>query len=191
MEKIKAIPTVILLFILSLNCIAQEKSIITPGLLSAQLTLTPSHMFCDKQSYIYLHGSLEGYVTPKLSITGEIYFNAGSLSKNNTFDYNHSLFFGPNWHFTKMNNDLFVGFQPGLSLTKINAKNNNITESTAGVNPLISAVVGYNYFVNNIFHFFLETRYIMGEHNYDIHKSLSEIRLSAGLGFNLNTKKGK
>ena len=191
MEKIKSILVILFVSFLSVNSMAQDSLEIKTGLLSAQLTLSPSHMFCDKQSYIYLHGGLEGYITKKLSVTGEIYFNAGCLSKSNTFDYNHSLFFGTNWHFTKKNNDLFVGIQPGLSLTKINASNNNITESTAGVNPLISAVAGYNFFIDKYFHFFLLTRYILGDHNYDVHKSLSELRLSAGLGFNLNTKKKK
>ncbi len=191
MEKIKSILVILFVSFLSVNSMAQDSLEIKPGLLCAQLTLSPSHMFCDKQSYIYLHGGLEGYITKKLSVTGEIYFNAGCLSKSNTFDYNHSLFFGANWHFTKKNNDLFIGVQPGLSLTKINAANNNIAESTAGVNPLISAVAGYNFFIDKYFHFFLLTRYILGDHNYDVHKSLSELRLSAGLGFNLNTKKNK
>lgn len=189
MEKIKSILFLLLSSFLILNCEAQETPVLAPGLLSSQCTFTPSHMFCDKQTYIYIHGGLECYITKKLSVTGEIYYNAGALSHSNTFDYNHSLFFGSNWHFTKANNDFFLGLHPGLSLTKLNAKNNNITETSAGINPLISAVVGYNFFINKYFHFFLDTRYILGDHNYDIHKSLSELKFSAGLGFNLNTKK--
>ena len=191
MEKIKATLTIILVCFLSVTTKAQDSLIIKPGLLSSLFTFSPSHMFCDKQTYIYVHGGLEGYFTKKISVTGEIYYNAGAISNNNTFDYNHSLFFGPNWHFAKADNDLFIGFHPGLSLTKLNAKNNNIQESIAGINPIISIVAGYNFFINKYFHFFLETRYIAGNHNYDIHKSLSELSLSAGLGFNLNTKKGK
>jgi len=189
MKTIKAIAVSLVLAMICQHTIAQDSSTIRPGLLSTQLTLSPSHMFCDNQTYIYLHGAFEGYLSKKVSVTGEVYYNMAGTSGKNTFEYNHSLFFGSSYHFTHVDNDLYIGIQPGISLTKINADANKIASSDFGVNPLVSALVGYNYFAGSIFHFFLSSRYIMGNHNYNVHKSLSEIRLSAGLGFNINTGK--
>ena len=59
------------------------------------------------------------------------------------------------------------------------------------MNPLASLVIGYNYYVHRYFHFFVQTRFIAGQHLYNEHKDLSEFRFSAGLGFNINTIKNK
>lgn len=171
---------------------AQDASIIRPGLIRTQLTISPSYMFSDKQSYFYLHGNLEGYLEKNISLAGEGYFSLGNTASDKSiFDYNHSMFFGINWHFTKKNNDLYVGIQPGLSFTKLNTAENNLTNMTNGINPLFSSVVGYNFYLNKIFHFFLQSRILVGQHSYDISKDLTELRFSAGLGFNINAMKPK
>ena len=109
----------------------------------------------------------------------------------NTASYRQALFFGFNYHFTKKNNDLYIGLQPGLSLTKLNETENNLTQSQFGVNPLFSSLIGYNYYVTKFFHFFIQSRLVIGQNNYTIQKNLSEIRFSAGLGFNINSLKEK
>lgn len=166
---------------------AQEKPVIRKGLISAQATISPAHMFGDGESYFYLHGGLEGYVSDEISLTGEGFYQLGSFAKTNAFDHNHSLFFGASKHFTKNSNDLYIGLQPGVSFTRLNAAANGLTRSGLGVNPLVSPVVGYNFFVNKVFHFFVQARLVLGQHNYDVHQNISEFRFSAGLGFNLNT----
>ena len=193
MEKIKIIRfTLLVLLFTQIRGHAQQADIIRPGLLRAQMTISPSYMFADKHSYFYLHGNLEGFLNKKISFVGEAYYYLGDQTANNSkYDYNHSIFFGFSRHFTKKNNDLYVGLQPGVSLTKLNANENNLTSTSVGVNPLFSTVVGYNFFVNKVFHFFIQTRFLTGEHNYDIHQTLSEFRFSAGLGFNLNMLKAK
>lgn len=169
---------------------AQEASIIRTGLIKTQMTITPSYMFGAKQGYFYLHGGWEAYLSAKLSLAGEGYYFLGNLSTDKQiFDHNHNLFFGTSWHFSKNNNDLFVGIQPGISLTKLNAQDNNLTKTHFGVNPIFSTVMGYNFFVYKFFHFFIQTRILLGGHHYDIPQNLAEVRLSAGLGFNLNTMK--
>lgn len=192
MEKIK---NSIFLFFLIL-CIgkihSQDAPIIRKGLLRAQGTICPSYMLSDKQSYFYLHGNIEGYVSEKISFAGEVYYSLGNTSGNTTiFDYNHSLFFGSSYHFTKKNSDLYIGLQPGISFTKLNENGLSIDVMHTGVNPLFSSLIGYNFYVNKFFHFFLQSRLVIGQHNFDRHEDLSEIRFSAGLGFNINTIKAK
>jgi hypothetical protein len=70
MEKVKIV--VICCFI-SIGSFAQE-SIIKEGLLRAQLTISPSTLLSDNESYFYLHGNLEGYISDKISISGEGYY---------------------------------------------------------------------------------------------------------------------
>jgi hypothetical protein len=190
MEKIKNITLLFFLFISIGKTNAQEKTIIRKGLLRAQGTICTSYFFSDKQSCFYLHGNLEGYVSSKISLAGEVYYSLGNSSgKNSIYEFNHSLFFGSAYHFTKKNNDLYLGIQPGVSFTKINANEINFTPTHMGIDPLFSPVIGYNFYVHKFFHFFLQSRFIVGQHNFDVHKDLSEFRFSAGLGFNINTMK--
>lgn len=190
----KKISTFLVLFlsVMAGKTSAQDPTIIRKGLIRAQLTISPSYMFSDQRSYFYLHGNLEGYVSDRISLAGEGYYYLGDLSTGKSpIDYNHSAFFGAAYHFTKKNNDLYIGLQPGLSITKLSDTTNSVSQATLGANPLFSPVIGYNFYVNKVFHFFIQSRLVLGEHNYDKPKNLSEFRFSAGLGFNINTIKVK
>ncbi|MFM1998261.1 MAG: hypothetical protein RL204_208 [Bacteroidota bacterium] len=161
------------------------------GMLSAQLTLSPSYMLEEKVGYFYLHGNIEGFVSENISISGDGFISMGSLtSDEQKLDYNNNLLFGGYYHFTNGHNDFYAGFQPGLAFTQIHT-NELMLVSRPSVTPIISSVVGYRYFINDYFHFFAQARYIYGTHYYDEKLSLAEIRLSAGLGFNFSLLKLK
>lgn len=161
------------------------------GMLSAQLTLSPSYMLEEKVGYFYLHGNIEGFVSENISISGDGFISMGSLtSDEQKLDYNNNLLFGGYYHFTNGHNDLYAGFQPGLAFTQIHT-NELMLVSRPSVTPIISPVVGYRYFINDYFHFFAQARYIYGTHYYDEKLSLAELRLSAGLGFNFSLLKLK
>ncbi|MEC4050354.1 hypothetical protein OX284_013000 [Flavobacterium sp. SUN046] len=187
MEQIKLKHFISIFSLSILSVYSQEKNVLRKGLINTQLTLSTSSMFAEKQSYFYLHGSLENFVSEKISLSGEGYYYLGNLSNSGSiFNYNHSLFFGASKHFTKKNNDFYIGIQPGISFLKLDPNNNQLVMSHNGINPLISTVIGYNFYINSFFHFFVQSRIIEGENNFDIHKNLAEIRFSAGLGFNIN-----
>jgi hypothetical protein len=191
MEKVKYNIVRTLFALILTNCYSQNDTTIRTGLIKSELTISTSRMFIVKQSYFYAHGSLEGFVSPKITLSGEGYYYLGTTSSEEShFKYNHNLFFGASRHFTKGKSDLFIGLQPGISITRLN-ETPTLTETHIGINPLFSTVAGYNFYVNRFFHFFIQTRLIAGEHNFDKHENLSEIRFSAGLGFNPNTMKGK
>ncbi len=190
MEKIKCGSLSIILCLFYLNAKTEEPPIIRKGLLRAQVTITPAILFKSKQSIFYLHGNFEGYVSKKLSVAGEAYFSLGNASSATpVFKFNHNIFFGASYHVAKNNNDFYLGLQPGISITKLVPDPEDLKPRKTGVNPLISAVIGYNYYVHKYFHFFVQTRIIAGQHLYDIREDLSEFRFSAGLGFNINTLK--
>ena len=191
MEKVKIYVLTGMIFLFFFDGRAQESSIIRKGLLSTQATISPAILFKSKQSFFYLHGSFEAYISKKLSVAGEIYYSLGNVSSGTPiFKFNHNLFFGASYHITKGNNDFYVGLQPGISVTKLEAiSSETLMKPKTGVNPLLSGVIGYNYYVYKYFHFFLQTRFIVGQHLYDVKQDLSEFRFSAGLGFNINAVK--
>ncbi len=186
MEKLKL--AIVLLFI-SCFSFAQNDELIRSGLLSVRLTYSPSYLFENNTSHYYLHGNIEGYVNNKISIAGEgYYFLANGSINEGELQYNHSAFFGASYHFTRNKNDFYMGIQPGLAFTKYQQALNSPT-FTRGVNPLFSTLIGYNLYFYKCFHFFIQGRLILGEHIYYPTHNLNEFRLSAGLGFNLNTLK--
>lgn len=190
MEKITHIMSACLLCFTVMNSKAEEPPIIRKGLLRAQATIAPAVFFSNKQAFFYVHGNLEGYVTPTISIAGDAYFSVGNTSSAKpVFAFNHNIFFGAAYHVVRKNNDFYVGLQPGIAITKLAATPEVTHKMKTGVNPVASLVVGYNYYVHPYFHFFVQTRFIAGQHLYDVQKDISEFRFSAGLGFNINAIK--
>ena len=162
------------------------------GLIKAMATISPGKMFGYNESYFYLHGNLEGYVSDRVSISGEGYTSLGQQTKApEPFRSINNLFFGINYHFINKNSDFFIGGQPGVCIAQLETFAPKVPQAHTGTSPVFSTVMSYNYFVGNYFNFFIEARYIAGSHNYDMHKDLSEIRFSAGLGFNINAIKTK
>lgn len=171
------------------NVFAQEKSVIRAGLIKTSMTISPSKLLSTSNKYFYLHGFLEGYLNEKISVTGEGYFYLGMINKaRSDFKYNHSLFFGFSRHFTKNNFDFYLGIQPGVMITKINPPVDYFWDNTkTAVNPSVASIVGINYFAGKYVHFFVQSRLVLAEHQTDWPKNISDLRFSAGLGFNLNT----
>lgn len=136
----------------------------------------------DNQPF-YFHGNLEGFVSENISLSGDGYFYLGDLNDNATFRYHNSLFAGFNWHLLGSKQaDLFLGVQPGISFTTLRSQGSN---QTLAINPLASFNLGFNYFINEYFNFFVLGKTIIGRHaTYEPH-SLNEFRISAGLGFSL------
>ena len=177
----------IVLIILICNAfIGGAQEVNRDGLLKGTLTISPGFMLDSKSQPFYFHGLIEYYADEKLSVTGEGSFYLGDLNENEIFKYNNSIFAGFNYHPLKNGaSDLFIGFPPGISFTML-AEQNKVQRM--GINPIASLNTGYNYFINEYFHFFLLGKTILGKHsNYRI-QSLSEFRFSAGLGFSIPTK---
>lgn len=175
----------------------KETRFIHKGLIRAMATITPATLFEPATKNIYIHGALEGYIDPSLSIRGDGFYFLNTLGTNKPFKFNHSLFAGPSYHFKTNNHfDPYFSIQPGISITQLGTpeilKNGiesfMVYDPTTKANPLFSEVIGFNYYANKWFHLFMEARYVSGKHmsTYSNTQSLNELRLSFGLGFNLN-----
>ncbi|GIV29450.1 MAG: hypothetical protein KatS3mg028_0516 [Bacteroidia bacterium] len=167
---------------LVLNLVSQNNDIyVKKGTIRATATIAPSKIFSKDLSPFYLHGNLEYYTENKVSIYGDAYYFLGDMSKDKSvFNFHHSVFFGANYHFLNNNNDFFVGFHPGVSLSEMKYYDNKTS-----VNPLLSIVTGYNFYVGRFFHFFILTRGVYGACITPVPLNIPDIRISAGLGFNI------
>ncbi len=177
----------------------EKSSFIRKGLLRAQATISPGVLSEENASTISLHGNLEYYVANNVSFRGDSYYFLHSRFENgiNPLHFNHSVFSGASYHFkTKSHFDPYLAIEPGISFTELIMNPcPDGAECLVGpiygdraINPLISSAFGFNFYFERWFHLFGETRYIYGKHlsNAPYPLSLSELRFSFGLGFNLN-----
>ena len=119
-------------------------------------------MFEFKTNNVYLHGNLEYYFDNKISVRGDGFYYVNSINKYSVFDFNHNLFFGPNYHFKTNNHfDPYISLQPGIAYSKDNLVFGPLIlagyathQAKAGFSPLISPTIGFNYFANRFFHLF-------------------------------------
>ena len=165
-------------------------------LLRAQATISPGFMLRTSSNNIYIHGNLEYYLDETISLRGDGYYFVSSLGNTDHFTMHHSFFSGASYHFkTKNHFDPYFGIQPGLSITQaiynpcspeVLCPFSGPVQHTPSANPLLSGVIGFNYYAQKIFHIFGEARYVHGKHLSEYGPlDLKEIRLSFGLGFNL------
>jgi hypothetical protein len=168
---------------------AQQPNYVRAGLVRSQLTLSPGYFFADNNTYFYFHGNLEGFIEDRLSLSGDSYMFLGNqTSDSGLLKMNQSSFFGMAKHISNGRSDFYVSFQPGFSITQLNKSEQHASNALA-FNPMVSTAIGYNYVFYKYFHFFTQLRYCYGNHLYTRPVGLSEIRFSAGLGFNINTVK--
>ena len=177
----------------------QEKAqFVHKGLFRSVATLSFGSLLKEKTSMIYGQGNIEYYVAANVSLRGESFFSVG---KNNfVLDFNHSVFAGANFHFkTKNHFDPYIGLLYGVSIAKaagiqvecFTTPCPPLYNGSKEVGPLISVPIGFNFYFEKLFHLFAEVRYVYGNYisNYPGTISLSEIRFSFGLGWNLNFKR--
>lgn len=183
---------------LSLGVFAQTESgrYVHKGLLRATATISPGVLLEEKTNTISLHGNFDVYIDSDLSLRSDGYFFLNTLDDIQPLAFNHSLFSGAAYHFKTNNHiDPYIAFQPGLAIAKSNGpfiitssgEKDRITYNTA-FNPLLSGVIGFNYYASKFFHLFMEVRFVEGNQlsNAPVSTSLNEVKFSFGLGFNLN-----
>jgi len=184
--------------IFPLYCYSQtNEKLVRKGLLRAQANITTGKMLSYNQGSIYVCGDIEYYLDANTSLRGDGFYFINAINKNadQILTMNHSFFSGSIFHLTtKGNLDPFIGIQPGLSFNQLQSIvfDNNLQErflvkSYLAASPLLSAIVGLQYFAPKYFHLFANVRYVKGTHLGNIGRyNLDELRFSFGLGFNLS-----
>lgn len=149
----------------------------------ALLTFTPGYLTAYKTTTYGLGGELEVYTSGKLSLRSDGYALVGR-SDPGGLKQNYQGFLGIVYNFEKFwQLTPFVGFQPGFGLAQIESP----AYSELRFMPVFSPFAGVHFFAETLFHFTFNFRYVYGELLYPTvgSVSMSEIRLSFGLGFHL------
>jgi hypothetical protein len=187
MEKVR-----LLFCSLICSCVmfAQDSDFKTKGLLKATSTISPGFMLSETRTNIYLAGELEYFVEERVSLRGDGFWYLGSQQNPDLLRQNSSVYWGAAYHFRKNRTDLFIGVQPGLSLTQMVVDEKYYyTDYGMEVCPNFSFFTGVTQYVGKYFNFFLNTRYVRSSYRVYGSSNLDEIRLCAGLGFNIQTRK--
>ena len=197
---------IIILCFLTLGSIAQDKDrytqdysnrFVSDGLLRFQGNLAFGTPLTRKATNMYFAGDVDYYLKENVSVNGGIFFFVNEYGGQDVFKQNHSLFAGFSYHFSTDNHlDPYVGVQPGISLSQLNADSplflDDITLSSfkSTINPLFSVNAGVNFFANKYFNVFVNVKYQRGKHFSDISaQSLEELKLTLGLGYMLWVKR--
>lgn len=176
------------------------------GLLRTQLTITPawsvtgtsgshSESISGGRTNIYLHGTAEYYFTERFSIRGDGYYFVNKNKVAGGLKHNHCVQVGADFHLLKsMTFDPYIGLATGINLAQIypmdfyKSPGDTIANYAvpAHLDPIWGPRVGINFYGQRIFHFFIEGQYLMGAYRPPMGptRSLNEIRISAGLGWN-------
>lgn len=171
------------------------------GLLEASATFSPSTMLSRKAINFYVSAFAEYHFDRRVSLRSDNYLFLNSLETNSFVNNAVRSYFGVFYHFNQnpfSNLDLYIGFQPGITaMSKGNYPEPGveyfapIEPSRTILSPSFSFSTGVKFYVWKYFNFFANVNYLNssmggvpdGPHNTD------EIVFSAGLGFQINTKK--
>ena len=196
----KQLSTLLLLTTAVLGGFAQDEGekIVYKNTIRTGLSFTPGFMVNGTKN-VYITGSLEYYLSDRVSVEGACLYFANSRNKTEPeLKINHHIYTGFNYHFLKNRAfDLYMGLQPGFVLTQVNAAYPlNIDEpgilgpkekTPLGANPMISVNTGFNFFAAKYFHLFVNGRFVAGRYLGGPEPySLSEVMLSFGMGLNAN-----
>jgi len=179
--------------LISLNGMAQQEVYVRPGLLRSSLTFSPSAKLNNSTTNYYLTGFLEGYIGDNLSIRGETHYLLGADNGELSPFFKSSIrtSFGIQYHKNVKNFDSYIGFLPSVSFSQLNEEFVSTGVARNHFEPSFALKAGVTYYVYKFFHFFLEaTYYNTTIRALDrINGRADEFMFSAGLGFNINTKK--
>jgi outer membrane protein W len=175
------------------------EDIVRKGLLRAQGTISPGWTIGDGNTNMYLQGDMEYMLQNKVSLKGDVSYFIGSVGSK-LLKHNHSLFFGAQYHMPYKRFDPYIGLHPGVSVIQMRNPNLGtpeidvaVAESNLKVSPAVSVSTGFNFYVWRYIHFMANLKYVHAIHatEWGTNYGLDEIRISFGLGWNVNLLKRK
>lgn len=188
MEPQKAFITILLTAITALVS-AQPIAERRVGSLRAQGNLAGGYLFSQKTFSASAAGDFDLFADDNVSVTGEVWYGFKTHNKPIGLLHNHALFWGFNYHPLKKGRwDPYIGLSPGMAWVQAGYYDGEgVAIKTFGVAPLVSGVIGCNYYAGSLFHFFVKARPVAGRFRGASAEftSLSEMKIYAGLGWNV------
>jgi hypothetical protein len=185
----------VLLFSINLWVFSQEgkdKLFFNSGLLKASATISPGRMIKNAANSIYISGFLEYALDSKYSLRGDVlqfvdahYTNAALLEPK----FMNRLYFGAFRHFGNKNLKFYTGAQAGMTVIQYYHSYNQ--GNNFSIEPSFAIKAGITFYVWKYFHFFTDVTYVNSTTRGLMFGSqkMDELIFSAGLGFQINTKK--
>jgi len=176
---------------------AQQKDSTTSlsKLLMVQATISPGYWFHNGGLWnSYFHATLEWCFDKRVSIRSDGSYFFTTQGNFIPLKMNHSLLLGAFYHFPHKKGDFYFGVQPGAACVKQNPYTYNdstITNPRLKVIPIMTAAIGANYFFWKYMNLFAAIKYVHGTYipQYDHSITLNELRISAGVGWQIQFKK--
>lgn len=164
----------------------EEREIyIKPGLLTASGTMSPSFLLNKKEVNYYLTGFGELRISKFFSARGEVH---GLLGNNTDKFLKNNLRFtiGMQYAYPFGNFELHTGFSPGFGWMK-SYEDVDMTEFV----PVIQVNAGARFYIWKYFNFYANFAFTHSQMNnlVKIDGRVNELRIEAGLGFNLQVFK--
>lgn len=146
-------------------------------------TFVPGRLFETGERTFSLHGELECVLNERVSVVGDGFYHLqNSHVASAKYEYNHNLLAGLAFHPYRKSGeftlDTYVGIEPGISISKLNASN-----TKGSTDPVVALLLGTRLQLTNHLYVFGQFRMIHGNHLGNEFHRLDEIRLSTGLGF--------
>ena len=185
-EKISWSGIIILfLLIFQKQTYAQQEIYTTPGLVSVSATLSPAKMLNYNEFNYYFSAFGEYRFHSHFSVRGDFYY----LLKNDPDHFlNENIIssLGIQYLQSFKNFELNMGIAPGFGIMN-SYRNTAVNEFV----PVIQVNFGVRYYIWKYFHFYANISYFHQQmQNLNrIHGIADELMLSAGLGFNIQTRK--
>jgi hypothetical protein len=164
--------------------------------LIVQATISPGYMFSKGLWNSYFHSTLEWCFDKRVSIRADGFYFFSSQGDYQPFKINHNLLLGAFYHFPKKKGDFYFGVQPGAACVQQYSyiyNDSTITNPKLQVAPIMTAAIGASYFFWKYMNLFAAVKFVHGTYipQYGKPISLNELRISAGVGWHIQFKKGK
>jgi len=191
MKQLKLILFIAFIIILSIDGVfSQEHDKPRIGFLVSTATIqygVPTSALVTPTWYLTMRG--EGFIEKNISIAGGIDISLPKKFRYDDILENYSVNFGLNYHFIKNHFDAYIGFQPGVSLSKTTIIDYKLKDKDKFVwSPLITSTVGARYYLSWIAHAFTSVTYNYGfQISNQTSLPMSEFRFALGVGININT----
>ena len=177
----------------------EPEGYVKPGTLGASATFSPSWMLNRPSANYYLSGYAEYHLDHRLSFRSDNYFMISSADEDPFLDQAFRSYLGAFYHFRKhpwSNWDKYIGFQPGIAYMARNPYQGGIQplvaiESEYSLSPSFAITAGTSFYVWKYFNFFANLTYVNSKliGVSGAPAKTDELILSAGLGFQIQTRK--
>lgn len=174
-------------------------SYIQPGMIEASATFSPSMMLNRKSTNFYLSAFAAYTLERNISFRSDSYFYISSAEEDPFMSEAFRSYIGVFYHFRpdKYSNwDKYIGFQPGITYMKRNPYYGGIQsliaiEPKGQLTPSFALTIGTSFYVWKHFNFFANLSYVNSKLRveYDAPLLSDELIISAGLGFQIQTRK--